>query len=245
MGVAVDATAHLYIADHRNNVIREVPLGPGAQVAAITPALLTITANSQSRLDGQVNPALTASYSGFVNGDTPASLATPPAISTPANPGSPPGSYPIFVSGASSLNYKITFIGGTLTVIPSTPAAVPPTTVVSVSIQKLRTGKHRTTQVIVLQFSEALNAAAAQNLGNYSLGTVPKGKKHKSKPVAISQAKYDSAALTVTLFTRNRLVLSAPLQLTLKAVGLLDSGGRPLDGNRDGQPGGDFEAILG
>ena len=37
---------------------------------------LTITANDQTKMYGAANPALTASYSGFVNGDTAASLTT-------------------------------------------------------------------------------------------------------------------------------------------------------------------------
>jgi hypothetical protein len=40
-------------------------------------------------------------------------------------------------------------------------------------------------------------------------------------------------------------LLSPSLPLTLTASGLLDSSGRPLDGNRDGQPGGTFVAVLG
>ena len=44
----------------------------------MTQAALTITANNQSKVYGAALPALTASYSGFVNGDTSASLTTGP-----------------------------------------------------------------------------------------------------------------------------------------------------------------------
>ena len=40
----------------------------------MTAAPLTITANNQSKVYGAALPTLTASYSGFVNGDTSASL---------------------------------------------------------------------------------------------------------------------------------------------------------------------------
>ena len=63
----------------------------------VTPASLTITANNQSRIYGQPNPPLTVYYQGFVNGDTPASLTAPVALSTPAVLASFAGSYPIFV----------------------------------------------------------------------------------------------------------------------------------------------------
>ncbi len=62
--------------------------------------------------------------------------------------------------------------------------------------------------------------------------------------VALSQANYSSAANTVTLVTRSLLVLTPPLRLTISASGFLDSLGRPLDGDGDGQPGGKFMTTL-
>ncbi|WP_174238705.1 MBG-2 domain-containing protein, partial [Pedobacter sp. L105] len=45
---------------------------------SITSAPLTITADNQTKAYGAAVPTLTASYSGFVNGDTQASLTTQP-----------------------------------------------------------------------------------------------------------------------------------------------------------------------
>ena len=42
----------------------------------VTPAALTITASSPTMVYGATLPALTASYSGFVNGDTASKLTT-------------------------------------------------------------------------------------------------------------------------------------------------------------------------
>ena len=50
---------------------------------------------------------------------------------------------------------------------------------------------------------------------------------------------------TVTLITSKALVLTSPLRLTIHAAGLLDLFGCPLDGDGDGQPGGDFATTLG
>ncbi|PIF29864.1 gliding motility-associated-like protein [Flavobacterium sp. 9] len=86
---------------------------------AVTTATLTITADDKSKTYGSANPALTASYSGFVNGDTSASLDTPTVLSTIANTTSSIGSYPIVASGAIDSNYAITFVSGVLTVTPS------------------------------------------------------------------------------------------------------------------------------
>lgn len=82
----------------------------------IHPAALTITTNDKIRIFGAPNPPLTASYSGFVNGDTPDSLDTPASLTTTATITSPPGSYPITVSSAADVNYDITFIPATLTI---------------------------------------------------------------------------------------------------------------------------------
>jgi len=205
----------------------------------ITPAPLTITANNASMFQGAAFPPLSVSYSGLVNGDSPASLNTPPTVTTPATPLSPAGNYPIVAGGASSPNYAINYGSGVLVVTPA------PVRVLSVSIQKVRLGKSKkTTQVIVLQFCGALNAGGAQGIGSYSLATIPSGKKQKSKAVALSQATYNPANNTVRLVTRKPLVLNPPLRLTLNAGGLLDSLGRPLDGDHDGQPGGSFATTL-
>jgi len=187
----------------------------------ITPASLTITALPQTMDAGQAVPTLTDSISGLVN--TAAPFTTPPSLSTPATSASPPGSYPIDVGGAIAPNYKITFVNGTLTVLPAL------VTVQNVSIKKV-TVKHKTTQVIVLQFSEALNAANAQNLATYNLVTVPKSKKQKGTAVKLAKASYDSTTFTVTLTTRKPLVLNPPIKLTVEAASLLDTLGRPLDG---------------
>ena len=89
----------------------------------ITSAPLTITAENKSMVQGGMLPALTASYVGFVNGDSPASLTTQPTLSTSASSTSGVGSYPITVSGATDTNYSISFDDGVLT-INSAPTGV-------------------------------------------------------------------------------------------------------------------------
>ena len=79
---------------------------------------LTITANNASKLYGAALPTLSASYSGFVNGDSASSLTTAPALSTTATASSNVGSYAITASGAVDPNYTISYVAGTLTVTP-------------------------------------------------------------------------------------------------------------------------------
>ena len=197
-----------------------------------------IAAVSTSIFAGGPIPGLTAVYTGFKNGDTPASFISPPLLGTPAGPSSALGEYPISASAASSPNYSFTYVPGTLTVV------LAPAVVESVSVEKVKLSKHKTVQEIVLQFSEALDAATAESINSYSLATVPKNKKQKSKPVQLAQATYNPVAFTVMLRTRKTLVLNPPLDLTVEAASLLDSLGRELDGDKSGQPGANFSAVV-
>ena len=84
------------------------------------PAPLTITADNQTKVYGAALPTLTASYTGFVNGDTSASLTTQPTLTTTATAssqcrGSP---YAITASGAVDSDYSISYASGLLTVTP-------------------------------------------------------------------------------------------------------------------------------
>ncbi len=85
------------------------------QIISINKASLIIAANNQTTTYGTV-PALTLTYTGFVNNENSTSLAAQPAISTTANTNSTVGIYPITVSGAAGNNYTITYAQGTLTI---------------------------------------------------------------------------------------------------------------------------------
>jgi hypothetical protein len=67
---------------------------------------------------------LTASYNGFVNGDTAVNLDIPASIVTDATSFSLAGSYPITVSGASDANYTISFVPGVLMITRATTSGV-------------------------------------------------------------------------------------------------------------------------
>jgi hypothetical protein len=86
---------------------------------SVTPASLTGTASNKSRLYGQVNPAFSVTYTGFVNGED-SSIVTGTLIgSTGANTNSPVGTYPISISGQSAPNYTINYVDGTLSILPA------------------------------------------------------------------------------------------------------------------------------
>ncbi len=82
----------------------------------IYPAGLIGRADDKIKHSGQPNPVFTVTYSGFVNGED-ASIVTGTLVSScPADAQSPPGTYPIKVSGQSAPNYTMEYQDGTLTV---------------------------------------------------------------------------------------------------------------------------------
>ena len=93
----------------------------GAADLTVSKATLTITADNQTKVYSAPVPRLTASYQGFVNGDTAASLATAPTLATAASTYSPVsgGPYAINASGAVDPDYNINYVSGTLQVTPA------------------------------------------------------------------------------------------------------------------------------
>jgi len=82
----------------------------------VAPAALTVSAYSVSRPYGAANPLFTASLSGFVNGDSAASLTGTLSCTSAATLASAAGTYAINCSGLSSSNYTMSFVPGTLTI---------------------------------------------------------------------------------------------------------------------------------
>jgi hypothetical protein len=82
-------------------------------------APLIITANDATMTYGGAAPALTASCSGFVNGDDISGLTTWPTLTTTAGSSSPAGAYPINASGAADPNYTFTYRPGTFHINPA------------------------------------------------------------------------------------------------------------------------------
>ena len=84
----------------------------------VNPAPLTIAANPATKQYSDPLPVLTATYTGFVLGETPSVLTGTLSIQTTAQMLSAPGAYPITIGGLTSPNYAITYVGSTFTVTP-------------------------------------------------------------------------------------------------------------------------------
>jgi hypothetical protein len=156
IGVAVIVNNKIHIVGAGTAIITATSAGlyvsQAMQQLLVAPAPLTVTAGNKTRLIGTPNPALTFTYSGFVNSDTTASIAVQPTATTTATIASAVGTYPITLSGAVSANYTFIYIPGTLTItgLPLNNFTVSTT---SASCKGTKNG--------------SINIAAAQNL-NYT-----------------------------------------------------------------------------
>ena len=87
----------------------------------VTQAMLTVKAEDQTRVYGATNGPLTASSSGFVNGQDTNILSGSVELSTVAETNSPVGAYAIAVSqgtlSVADTNYGLAFVEGTLMMI--------------------------------------------------------------------------------------------------------------------------------
>ena len=90
---------------------------PQSIEVSIGKAKLTVKANDLSINEGSPVPTYTASYSGFVNGETETDLSGKLTFTCSYTQNSQPSTYDIKPSGLTSDNYAITFQNGTLTVV--------------------------------------------------------------------------------------------------------------------------------
>ena len=84
----------------------------------ITQAVLTVTADNKSRQYLAVNPPLTYTITGLMNGDLESVVSGSPVLTTTAVQTSPGGLYAITITAGDlqAGNYTFTFVNGTLTV---------------------------------------------------------------------------------------------------------------------------------
>ncbi|MEQ9300310.1 MAG: BspA family leucine-rich repeat surface protein [Cyclobacteriaceae bacterium] len=82
----------------------------------IDPAAITVTAENKQMTYGGELPALTATYTGFVDNEDATDLTTAPTIITTATATSNVGDFAITASNAEADNYTFTYVPGTLSI---------------------------------------------------------------------------------------------------------------------------------
>ncbi len=83
-------------------------------ILKVTKAILTARADDKTRVYASDNPALTISYTGFIDGEDASVIDVKPVASTAALSSSDAGSYRIRLTGGIDNNYDLTLVDGTL-----------------------------------------------------------------------------------------------------------------------------------
>jgi gliding motility-associated-like protein len=197
---------------------------------SVTPAALTVTAANKSKTYGSANPALTATYSGFVNGETAASLTTQPTIATTAATTSPIGTYPVTASGAASPNYTISYAAGSLTVAPATliitaanksksyGSANPALTVSYSGFKNSETNAVLTTQPTI-----ATTATTTSPVGTYPVTASGAASPNYAISYSAGTLTVTPARLTITAANKSKSYGSANPALTVSYSGFKNS----------------------
>ncbi len=103
---------------------------PGS--VTINPVHVTVTASSPTVHYGDVAPAITPTYSGFVNGESAAVLTSEPVCSSSYTPTSGVGTTPgTSCGGATATNYTIGYTPGAVTIEPAPLTVTASSTTVS------------------------------------------------------------------------------------------------------------------
>lgn len=175
----------------------------------VNPAPLTITAASTKMAFGAKPPAVTAKYSGFVNGNSASSLSKKPKCVTKATKTTPVGTHARenTCSGAVDANYAIRYVAGSVKVVGPVILIKANTTTITLS--------------------KNTNATLACSLAACH-GTMSLTERKGTSTIAFGGTSYaigvgKSANVTITLNAVGRLALASaspkhPFQATLKVT---------------------------
>lgn len=156
----------------------------------ITKRQLTVAADPATREYGAPDPAFTATFTGFRNGDTAAALSGAPAFSTPATATSDPGDHPLDIAAGSLASPNYTFSGFTSSTLTITR------TDATIVTKKMVNG--------ILQATVTYGAASTPVVGSTITFTVGSGDKVACTGVTDAAGK---ATCTATGANRTAIVL--------------------------------------
>lgn len=143
-------------------------------VTPLTP--LTVSVKDEAILYGSALPDWELSYDGFVNGDSPDDLESPPVVNTTANSQSNVGTYDVMLSDGESDKYKFILEYGELTIEPAT---------LTVNAQDVSISSGNEIPDFELSYQGFVNGQNEESL--------------TQKPVATTDATSDSAPGTYTI----------------------------------------------
>jgi hypothetical protein len=200
-----------------NPVNYTITYAPG--VLTVTPAAIMVTVNPQSRSYGAVNPVLTVSYSGFINGDTAAMISGAPMLAVGAITNSPVGTYAITnqVGTLQATNYGFVLVNGTLTVTPA-PLTITATAATKIYGQTMLFG-NGSTQFTAngLQNSETIGSVTLAVSNNGGAATAPAGS-YIITPSAATGGTFNPTNYIATYATGVLNVTGLPFGASLAAM---------------------------
>lgn len=194
------------------------PAASITKTLTVVKAALTIKADAKTKFEGLPNPALTATYTSFVLGETASSLLTPAVLSTTATQASPPGKYVITVTGATSNNYEISFENDTLTILPKQNqtisfTALPVKNYGNADFNAIVSSTNTTIPVLLTSSNTAVATVSGNSIHIVGAGTTD---------ITASQAGNDGyfpAANVVRTLTVNKVPLTIRVRDTTKIQG--------------------------
>jgi sugar lactone lactonase YvrE len=191
-----------------------LPAPPVRDSFTVNKAVLTVTANAASMTYGGSLPMLTASYSGFVNGDGQGVLSGSPSLTTTATSGSPVGTYPIMAAQGtlSAANYTFTFVNGTLTINQA---------VLTVTANNASIPEGSLLPTFTASYSGFVNGDGIGVLsGNPSLTTTaPQNPPAGTYPIVAAQGTLSAQNYTFTFVSGTLTVTAVTAQITSPAKG--------------------------
>jgi hypothetical protein len=191
----------------------------------VTAAPLTVTANAQSRLYGAVNPALTYTSAGLLNGDTLSG-----GLATTATTTSNVGAYAITEGSLSNSNYAISYTAANLnvTAAPLTVTANAQSRLYGAANPALTYTSAGLLNGDTLSGSLATTATTTSNVGAYAITEGGLSNSNYAISYTAANLNVTAAPLTVTANAQSRLYGAANPALTYTSAGL--SNGDTLSG---------------
>jgi GH35 family endo-1,4-beta-xylanase len=201
----------------------------------VNQATLTVTADSQSMVYGGALPTLTASYSGFVNGDTSTALSGSPSLATVPET-SHVGSYAITADMGTLAddNYTFAFAPGTLTI---TQAAL----TVTADNQSMVYGGALPT--LTASYDGLVNGDTGSTIMGLQLSTVPASSHAGSYAITATGATDSDYA--ITLVNGTLTITQAALTVTADNQSMVYGGALPtLTASYNGLVNGDTPNVI-
>ena len=222
---------------NRNYTITTVP-----GTLTIEPRQVTVTAGNKTKAYGTADPTLTATVTGLVNGESAAELISY-KLSRAA--GENVGDYAITASGAAAQgNYIVTYVPGTLTIVPDDTVVV---TITPNNGTFKYDGTEKDLSGYTVSISNPLYTTAdfdfngnsdlkGTNAGTYN--TTIKATDFANKNANFTKVVFQVEPGTLTI-TRRSVILTSPDATKAYDGTALTTIGKPLDVSGDGFVGGD------